>query len=142
MNDPASLSNLRDIVVPDPPSAWPPAEGVWIVAVVVVAILVMSFTAWRRARAASAYRRAGLGLVEEARTSRDLTVALKRVALAAFPRPVVAPLHGPDWVGFLESTCPSTKFEALDSSLPEADASREQLELARKWIRHHRTGGR
>ena len=142
MNDPASLSNLRDVVVPDPPPAWPPAEGIWILAVIAVALLVMLFTAWRRVRAANAYRRAGLGLVEDARTSRDLTIALKRVALAAFPRPDVAPLHGADWVGFLESTCPRRNFTALDSSLPETDASREQVDLARTWIRHHRTGGR
>ena len=140
MNDPASLSNLRDVVVPEPPPAWPPAEGVWILAVVVFALLAMLFVAWRRARVASAYRRAGLALLEDARTSRDLTIALKRVALAAFPRPVVAPLHGEDWVGFLESTCSREKFAALDSSLPEVDASREQLDLARTWIRHHQTG--
>ena len=142
MNDPASLSNLRDIVVPDPPPVWPPAEGVWLLAVVLVALLVMLFTVWRRARAANAYRRAGLGLIDDARTSRDLTIALKRVALAAFPRPDVAPLHGADWVGFLESNCARARFGPLDSSLPETDATREQVDLARTWIRHHRAGGR
>ena len=140
MTDSTSLDNLRDIVVPQPPPGWPPAEGVWILAVVGAAALAALFVAWRRARMAGAYRRAGLALLKDARTSRDLTIALKRVALAAFPRPVVAPLHGEAWVGFLQSTCSRAKFGPLDSSLPETDASPEQRDLARTWIRHHRTG--
>ena len=44
--------------------------------------LTAAFVAWRRARIASAYRRAGLALLEDAQTSRDLTITLKRVALA------------------------------------------------------------
>ena len=141
MNESADLGNLRDVVVPETPSMWPPADGVWILAAVAAGILAVLFLIWRRSRAASAYRRAGLALLADARSSRDLTVVLKRVALAAFPRPVVAPLHGAEWVGFLESTCSRARFALLDSSLPEVDASPEQRDLARTWIRHHRSGG-
>ena len=32
--DPASLQNLHDIVVPKPPPIWPPAPGVWVLLVI------------------------------------------------------------------------------------------------------------
>ncbi len=137
MNGQASLKDLRDIAVPEPPPFWPPAPGVWVVLIIAVAVLLALILWWHRARARSAYRRAGLALLPGARTARDIDVILKRVALAVFPRPQVAPLYGDDWVAFLEATCTRARFAALVAADPSAEASPERRQVAGTWIRHH-----
>jgi len=139
VTDPAtSLQNLRDIVEPEPPPLWPPAPGVWVVLVVVLAVVLALLLWWRRARAHSAYRRAGLALLLDARTARDVNVILKRVALAVFPRPRVAPLYGDQWVAFLDGTGSGARFASLGAIDPGAEASRTLRSQAGTWIRHHR----
>lgn len=134
----ASLQNLRDIAVPQPPPFWPPAPGVFVVLVIVFCVLTALFLWWRRARERSAYRRAGLTLLEGAGTAREVDVIIKRVALAVFPRPRVAPLYGDEWVAFLETTCPRAKFAPISTADPGTVASGDLRRLAGIWIRHHR----
>jgi hypothetical protein len=136
--DPASLQNLRDIVVPEAPPLWPPAPGVWVLLVIGFAVVTGLFLLWRRARARNAYRRAGLALLETARTSREINVILKRVALAAWPRPEVAPLYGDEWAAFLDDTCSRARFAALGAVDDGVEPSPELQRSARVWIRHHR----
>jgi hypothetical protein len=138
VSDPASLDNLHDIAVPAAPPLWPPAPGAWVALVVVVAAALALVLWWRAVRARSAYRRAGLDLLAEARTARDVNVALKRVALAVFPRARVASLYGADWAAFLASTCSRASFETIAASDPFDEASRELRDLAGTWIRQHR----
>ena len=106
--------------------------------VIFLAALLALFIGWRRARARSAYRRAGLRLLVEARTAREVDVVLKRVALAAFPRSRVASLYGGDWAAFLDGTCPRTRFADLDPSDADGAAPAALRDLAGIWIRHHR----
>ena len=134
----ASLQNLHDIVVPEPPPVWPPAPGVWVVLVIVLCVLTALFLWWRHSRTRSAYRRVGLTLLKSAETTRDVDVILKRVALAAFPRPLVAPLYGDDWVAFLDRTCSRASFAAVAAADSGAAATPELRRLAGTWIRHHR----
>lgn len=138
MDPSASLKNLRDIAVPDAPPLWPPALGVWVLLVVVLAMVAAALVMWMRARERNAYRRAGLALLEDARTTHDVNVVLKRVALAVFPRPEVAPLYGVDWVEFLDGSCSRTRFAAIRIAEDGAEVSREVRTLARTWIRSHR----
>jgi len=136
--DPYSLSELRDIVVPDAPPFWPPAPGLWVAAGIVI-LLVFLF-AWRiysRVQR-NAYRKAGLQLVVEAGTNQDVSVTLKRVALAAFPREDVASLYGDAWTAFLHKTCPQEDFQALSQIDAESSADANLVKLASTWIRHHR----
>ncbi len=135
---PTSLDNLRDIVVPEPPPLWPPAPGVWVVLIVALAVATALFLWWRRTRARSAYRRAGLALLKTARTTRDVNVILKRVALAAFPRSTVASLYGDEWAAFLDGSCRRTEFLTLGEIDESAEASAELRSAAGTWIRHHR----
>lgn len=139
MNDPAAtdLSRLRDVVPPEAPSWWPPADGVWVLVAILLALVFLGFATWRRRRRANAYRRAGLALLATAETVRDVDVVLKRVALAVFPRATVAPLYGPEWASFLRRTGPGD-FDVVD---PAGPATPELLATARRWIRHHRHGG-
>ena len=92
-----SIFNLRDIVVPEPVGFWPPATGVWVlvgVACIGLALLIWRGYAFWKARA---YRRAGLARLakiegqlvspgSQVAALRELSILLKRVALAAFPR--------------------------------------------------------
>ena len=136
--DPASLQNLRDIAVPEPPPLWPPAPGVWVLLIVLAAVVAALVVFWRRRRADNAYRRAGLSLLGDARTTRDVNIVLKRVALAVFPRPEVAPLHGDEWAAFLDGSCPSARFSPFGDLEDDATATGELRALARTWIRRHR----
>lgn len=134
----ASLSNLHDIVVPEPPPLWPPAPGVWVLVIVALAMLLALALLWRRARARNAYRRAGLALLKNARTVREVNIVVKRVALAVFPRSAVAPLWGDAWVAFLDGTCGRARFAPLGEIDAEAEASSKLQSKAGIWIRHHR----
>ena len=137
-SDQYNLSNLRDIFIPEAPSFWPPAPGVWIASGIVVVLLI--FAGWRiyAARKRNAYRKAGLKFLQSAKTSHDVAVVVKRVALAVFPREQVASLYGTDWVDFLHESCPGHQFSAMRSSDASSEPSEEFVELARLWIRHHR----
>jgi hypothetical protein len=135
--DPFSLDKLRDIVVPDPPPLWPPAPGMWVaICTVLLVVLVAGWlihSAWKR----NAYRKAGLMLLSEAKTVHDVSVVMKRVALAAFPREQVASLYGDDWATFLHKTCPEGDFSSLITVGAGAQSSRELVDLAGIWIRDH-----
>ena len=139
--DPNSLSNLRDIVVPDQPPFWPPAPGVWIALVIVVATMLLVGWHLHTARKRNAYRKAGLLLLKNARTSYDVSVIMKRVALAVFPREQVASLYGADWAAFLHRTCPGSYFLPMVASNASAPPDPEAIKLANTWIRCHRVPG-
>ncbi len=136
-SDQYSLSNLRDIVVPEPVSWWPPAPGVWVllctVAVVVLVITWRFYRSWR----SRGYRRAGLALLADAGTAYDISVILKRVALAAFPREQVASLYGKEWIAFLNHTCPQADLSNL---LTDQSASENLRKQGRNWIMAHKSG--
>jgi hypothetical protein len=135
--DPASLQNLHDIVVPKPPPIWPPAPGVWVLLVIGLAVLAaLALWFWRRHQR-NAYRRAGLTLLEGVRSVREVNIVLKRVALAVWPRTEVAPLYGETWTAFLDQSCSQTHFGSLAAQTDEAEASRDLRRLARRWINHH-----
>lgn len=136
--DAASLQNLRDIAVPEPPPLWPPAPGAWVLIIISVAVLLAIALWWRRTRARNAYRRAGLALLKHARTVQDVNIIVKRVALAAFSRSKVAPLWGDEWVAFLDDTCGRARFASLGEMGNEAEATSELQSKAGTWIRHHR----
>ena len=137
MNE-ASLSNLRDIVLPPEPGLWPLAPGMWLLLSAVLSLLVWVLWTQYDRRKRNAYRRAGLLLLPEVKTIYELSVLLKRVALAAFPREQVASLHGDAWVAFLRESCPAVDLSGLLSSNVEQDAGNDLKQTAATWIRSHR----
>ena len=138
MDPNASLANLRDIALPDPPPLWPPAPGVWVLLIVIAAVVTALAVFWRRWWIDNAYRRAGIALLEEAKTVRDVNIVLKRVALAVYPRLEVAPLYGDGWTSFLDGSCRRMRFADLVGVGDDADAPRKMRSLAQSWIRRHR----
>lgn len=154
-NDPADLSNLRDIVLPPTVSYWPPAPGWWIVAAALLALLALFFARQLIRHRHDAYRRAALKELAalpaplDAEGAQSLSAILKRAALVAFPRAEVAGLTGIAWLRFLDTTGRMQAFEsgpaaplpqiALGASVPSDD--RAIRNAARDWIRRHRAAG-
>jgi hypothetical protein len=133
-----SLDKLRDLVVPEPPPLWPPAAEVWLLLVFALAGVTILVYQRRRKRQANAYRRAGLALLHQAATVHEISVILKRVALAVFPREQVASLYGKEWAAFLGQTCRRRDFSPLLQATPDSPADKKVKRLAGTWIRYHR----
>ena len=135
-----SLSDLRDIALPAEPGLWPPAPGMWLLLSILFSILLVLCWSLLERRKRNAYRRAGILLLGGVETLYDLSVLLKRVALAVFPRAEVAPLHGPDWVRFLGRTCPGVDLTPLGAGNGTGPVDASTRQAAARWIRNHRTG--
>jgi hypothetical protein len=156
--DPASLSRLHDIVMPEAVSWWPPGPA-WVVAgyILFAVFLGLGIRAWRK-WAANRYRRLALRELAEIERFRGTDAAieaipalLKRTALVAYGRPAVASLSGEAWYRFLEGSSrlfqevgkPSAFFVSL--AYQPAAGTRLTTEeragivrAARCWIRSHR----
>ena len=161
-NDPSSLQNLNDIVVPPSAPWWPLAPG-WYVAGGILALLLLwrIYIFWEASRR-NRYRRVALKELSVIRTERDaaalrrLPALLKRTALSVWPREEVASLSGPAWHDFLDRTAQTKLFtggagQVLDqlaytskemAPTAEADAG-TLLNASEFWLtNHHREAGK
>lgn len=148
---PAELLQLRDIHVPGEPPLWPPAPGWWLLALAGLLLLaVMLRWLWRRWRKARFRRRVMAEFAQlsaEAQAARlvaGLSVLLKRVALARYPRAEVASLCGADWLAFLDRHGGGGGFAQgagtvladgpYAASLEEVDRD-ALIKLGKSWVR-------
>jgi len=138
MDEKYSLNNLRDIVPPDAPPLWPLATEAWLLLLMLASSAIILIYQRRQAKKRNAYRRAGLALLDGVSTVHDVSVVLKRVALAAYPREQVASLYGEDWATFLRQTCNRRDYSLILRANPDDQASRDAIQLAGDWIKHHR----
>ena len=160
--DPYSLSDLRDIVEPQTVGIWPPAPGAWLLIglalVWMASLIILSI----RRRRGNAYRRAGLAELSEIQgrlatpdkrsdALLELSRLVRRVALAAFPRDLVASLSGDAWLAFLDKTMKRRGFSQgpgqLLARIPYGsksdleDMGEEEIKAlittVARWIRTH-----
>jgi len=144
-----SLVDLLDqLVVPDapPPVSMVPQTAGW--AIVGVLLLVVLFYGLWRAVArhrANAYRRAALAeLAQAGDDPAHVAAILRRTALVAYDRRLVAGLADDDWIAFLERTGGAPWGDELRPQLligPYSDKSGASPELTARvarWIRSHR----
>ena len=117
MNPMDPLAELRDIVTPPPPSAWPWAPGWWILLILGFLLLSTSiwwFWRWRqrsRPRHLALKQLAQLQQQEaDPQTLRQLSQLLREVALQSHPWEQVACLNGKRWLEFLDQTGDTTQF--------------------------------
>ena len=117
MNPMDPLAELRDIVTPPPPSAWPWAPGWWIL--LILGLLLLSTSIWWfwRWRQRSRPRRLALKQLAQLQqqeadpqTLRQLSQLLREVALQSHPWEQVACLNGKRWLEFLDQTGDTTQF--------------------------------
>jgi len=145
-DDPADLSKLHDIVVPDTVAWWPPAPG-WqiLLGIAVLTSVFFSIRRYRRWRA-NAYRRAALRALAHTNSATEVASVLRRTALAIAPREVIAGLHNKAWIDWLSTRSPKpisanikTMFcEAIYDSRSKDDSHSELYAFADYWIRNHR----
>ncbi len=115
---------------------WPPGQGAYLLLLALcIGGLLLCYFSLQQYRA-NHYRRTGLALLDSATTVHDVSVVLKRVALAAFPREHVAPLYGNEWMDFLRQTCPGCEPAGL-AGYPGDKADSKLIHTAGLWIRKH-----
>ena len=105
---------LRDIHLPPPPAFWPPAPGWWALGALLILLLAgAAFLAWRRRRRQGRERRvlrrldeldAGFRADRSPEALARISMLMRQLALARFPRERVSPLTGRDWLRFLDES--------------------------------------
>lgn len=162
MNPGDPLASLRDIHLPAPVSAWPPAPGWWVLAALLLGVGLIAGWVWRRwrrrryRRAAvralkisyAAYQSSGQSGGDASDYLRDASRILKQAALAGFPRDRVAALHGEAWPVFLVESGGDAALQGPVGELlaavyrPSVEADPEQVRqlqrLLEEWLRSHR----
>jgi Domain of unknown function (DUF4381) len=152
------VAGLIDIPLPQPvsllPQTWPSR--------IAIALLLGAAIAgmWRlvHQRHVNRYRREALAELSRIEQSFDadkapaelvtrLAVLARRTALAAFPRERIAPLAGPAWLAFLDSTYEGSEFSEgpgrllasapYQRTMPAGGEVRSLAALVRRWIRGH-----
>ena len=152
MNPADPLAALRDIHVPAAPEFWPPAPGWIAVACLVIAAAVVAMAIAVRRWRAGRFRREALAALRSLRArhgagvpdteiATELSVLVRRVALARWPREDVAGLTGDRWMAWLETTLPGIEASARTALLDAPYARRCRFDAERAlsacehWIR-------
>jgi hypothetical protein len=156
MTAPDPLSKLRDIHLPEPIGWWPLAPGWYLLVLLVIAILITIIFFLRRYYLNGSAKRDALRLLKIYQqqyqsemnsqiSSAHISLLLKRVALAYFPRARVASLQGDEWILFLNNTAKKLNFEEVRAELlempyqPQKDCDLGLLfEMAHTWIKQRR----
>lgn len=136
-----SLSHLRDISLPEIPGLWPLTPGLWLLCILLLLPLFNQANTRMRQYRCNAYRRIGVQLLKNATSIDDLQIVLKRVALVAYPRHIVASLYGPGWFEFLENTAHDVSLSEIQSYPAKSPIPQHLRKEATRWIRHHQSEG-
>lgn len=121
MNNTNVLADLKDIHYPEPISAWPLAFG-WYLLIGLSVILLFGvvrffYLRWQYQKRKKLIKKA-LDVLEQRyhedpndmTVFTDLSVWLKRLVLAYYPRKEVASLMGDDWLNFLDEIAGHATF--------------------------------
>jgi hypothetical protein len=139
------LTQLKDIHQPAPISWWPPAPG-WLI-LMIIALGVICYAAYYAWYLWQLHRRRRLALQEIQRlrtwflkhgdkqhVASHLSILMRKILLAKYPRKQVAGLHGDAWLAFLDHALSTNQFTQGDGRLlidapyaPQTDESIEQL---------------
>lgn len=150
------LAGLHDVALPTPPPWLPPhGPGWWLLAALLLGVLAWAgWRLWLRHRR-NRYRREALSQLERLAAQpltpqalAELSGLLKRTALVAYPRELVASLSGSAWRQFLcasgapdfaDAAC-AVLFDAPWRPPCNLDGVRRErlLAAARQWILAHR----
>lgn len=153
------LSQLNEPALPQPVSAWPPAIGWWLLAILLITLIATALIRGRQWNKKRQYKAAAQQkLTQLTHTISDADFAagccalLKQTFITAVPRAHhrIAGLYGKPWFEFLHasgnlSQLPFEQQEALASICgdakyqPNQALNRRDIERAcRYWIVHHK----
>ena len=144
------ITQLHNIHSPPIISLWPPAIGWWIIALSIILISTLYYYKYyyithkiRRAALKKFKQLQQLHYQNKNQLVIDLSILLRRVALAKFPQHQVAKLNGNTWLQFLDKTGNTKEFtqgsgQALSvapyQKSPQIEIDRLML-IIEKWIR-------
>ena len=146
-DDAASLSNMRDIVLPPPVSWWPLAPGWWLLGLVVITLAAICTFRWVASYRRAAYRRTARRQLQTARTLMEVEMVLRQTAIAAYPRREIASLTGQTWIHWLSAqsglNVPDEVGLALTESVYRSVESDPEpaRQFVASWIDQHRGDG-
>ena len=142
------LSNLRDVILPADPGFWPPAFGWWLLLVAIIVVLigavVLARALYLRIRARTPVDEFdALVKLQPHQAITQLSILMRRVAIANYSRPAVAGLCGEAWLKFLDQSGNTDQFTngvgRVLTSGPYTATPPEHLEplfkLCRDWIK-------
>lgn len=147
------LSGLKDIHLPELPSAWPLPAAFWIALSVAFFTVVAIRWGWRYFHRITAYKYAKRQVESLTKqfngngykTAYEICLLLRRIALMKFRRENVSSLSGKDWRLFLEKTTKKPVFTGEAGDIVEnvmfipSDRFRYRdvtplIEAAKEWI--------
>ncbi|MFQ6371774.1 DUF4381 domain-containing protein [Shewanella sp. YIC-542] len=110
-----ALSTLKDIHLPPEVGFWPPAPGIWTLAILLLGMLAMlgvyGFRRYRARQQQQAPAKAALALLAQLDPQQPeyplhISALLKRCAISYDNRAQVAGLTGEDWYQYLDKVLP------------------------------------
>lgn len=150
------LAGLIDIPLPQEASLWPQTWPLRIAIVLIVALAVWGIWRFVHRYRANRYRREALSELDRMRQTPDaapdrlaaqLSLLVRRTALAVFPRETVAPLTGTAWLAFLDRSYGGEEFSRgvgrwlVSAPYQQTAPGRHELNALRslvdRWIRVH-----
>ena len=116
---------LRDIQIPDAISAWPPAIGWWVLAVLIPRWCYLRYRLYRRLTRKTALKAAKKQfkiLRDQSPLSKqekliELSSLMRRTAVSLYPRTDVAGLTGEQWINFLNQSAEDPDFNGRIAEL-------------------------
>ncbi|MBA2653906.1 MAG: DUF4381 domain-containing protein [Gammaproteobacteria bacterium] len=145
------IHQLRDIHYPPPVPIWPLAVGWYYVFGFLLIIMAVICYWWLKTMQKRRLKKIVLHRLEQLQVQQDsqqniaeeLSMLLKRVALAIYPRREVAGLYGEEWLRFLDKTSLTTEFSQGAGRLlviypyqGKAEPLPEQLfHLIKNWVK-------
>lgn len=146
MTQKPSIEQLNDIVEPGDASWWPPSWfSLAVAAILLVGFVILVFWLCRRWKK-SRVRKTAMKQLTQQKTpdTEQITVLLKRTALAYYSREQVATKHSREWLRFLLVPLSKREKESFGVLLEQADKNfygiaddnfnQQYYELARLWL--------
>ena len=123
MNGQNPLDMLRDIHLPGEVSAWPPAPGWWILAILSIALILWIIRFFVKKHQQQRLLRLSVYTMNELEHAysqhqdpavlvKQYSSLLRQIALARFPRHEIASLTGQSWLTFLDDSAGTRLFNA------------------------------
>jgi len=108
------LSGLKDLHILSEPSLWPLASGWWVLTGIIGALVLgtlILYHFWRQRPSVYAIRKLNKmtdQISDDLSYLKEVSQLIKRVAIAVYGRPKIAPLSDQKWQDFLLSAAPDT----------------------------------